>query len=215
MRFLWISLLAVVVDQATKYAVVQTMYQGQSIPVLGDWLRLTYTQNPGMAFGIRFGPEGMVTMFSIIATVLIILYMYNVRNGYRPYEASLALILGGAFGNIIDRMFYGVLYDHGSLFTGHVVDFIHVNVWRGYLPESLPLVGGAYMALFPIWNVADMVIVAGVVGIIAFQSRFHEHTQRALARSSVPPEAPPEPAYHEAPPEASASNPQPLQDRNN
>lgn len=174
MRYLWITLLAVLIDQMTKYIVVQTMFRGQSIPVIGDWFLLTFTENPGMAFGISFGPEGMVTAFSLMATLLIIAYLYSVRNGYGPYVASLAAILGGAIGNIIDRMFYGVIYGNGGIFTGKVVDFIHINVWRGYVPEDIPWIGGTYMALFPIWNVADMVIVAGVIGILIFQHRFHE-----------------------------------------
>ncbi len=180
MRVLWISFAVVVVDQITKQIVLHTMYRGESIPVIGDWLRLTFTENPGMAFGINFGPAGMVTMFSIIATVLIVTYMVMVRRSYWPYRASLAGILGGAVGNIIDRVFYGMLVHGDGLFTGKVVDFIHVNVWRGYLPDALPVIGGSYMALFPIWNVADMVIVGGVIGILIFQKQFH-HEQEQLS----------------------------------
>ena len=185
MRVLWIAAVIVLIDQVTKQIVLETMYRGQSIPVLGDWLKLTFTENPGMAFGITFGPAGLVTVFSIIATALIILYLLKVRNGYPPYRVGLALILGGALGNIIDRVFYGVLNDSGALFQGKVVDFIHVNLWRGYLPESLPLIGGNYVALFPIWNVADMAIVVGVVAILVFQKKFHER----LIAESQPPEA--------------------------
>jgi signal peptidase II len=173
MRLLWVTIGVVLIDQLAKATVLRTMYRGESIPLLGDWFKLTFTENPGMAFGISFGPPMMVTVFSIIATVLIIVYMYQVRNGYLPYKASLALVLGGAIGNIIDRVFYGVILGYGELFTGKVVDFIHVNLWRGYLPDGLPLIGGSYVALFPIWNVADMAIVAGVVGILVFQKTFH------------------------------------------
>ena len=174
MRLLWMAASVVLIDQITKITVLQTMYRGQSIPLIGDWLKLTFTENPGMAFGITFGPPGMVTMFSIIATLLIIFYLYTVRKGYLPYRASLALILGGAIGNIIDRVFYASIFNSGPLFQGHVVDFIHVNVWRGYIPDAIPFFGGNYMALFPIWNVADMAIVLGVVGILIFQRKFHE-----------------------------------------
>ncbi len=175
MRVLWLSGLVVIFDQATKFVVLQTMYLGQQIALLGDWLKLTYTENPGMAFGITFGPKAMVTVFSIIATVLITMYLIKVKNGYFPYRASLGLILGGAIGNIIDRVFYGVLYGDDTYFFGKVVDFIHVNVWSGFIPESLPIIGGTYLSLFPIWNVADMAIVCGVVGILTFQKRFHLH----------------------------------------
>ncbi len=89
---------------------------------------------------------------------------------------SLALILGGALGTIIDRVFYGVLFGYGPLFMGKVVDFVHVDVWRGTLQDLIPFLGGGdiYFALFPIWNVADMAIVGGVVGILLFQQRFHD-----------------------------------------
>jgi signal peptidase II len=175
MRVLWLSGLVVLLDQATKLLVLQTMYLGQQIPLIGDWLKFTYTENPGMAFGITFGPKAMVTVFSIIATVLITMYLIKVRRGYFPYRAGLGLILGGAVGNIIDRVFYGALFGDDTLFVGRVVDFIHVNVWSGFIPESIPIIGGTYLSLFPIWNVADMAIVCGVVAILSFQQRFHLH----------------------------------------
>ena len=178
MRFLWLSAFVVAVDQATKAAVLQYMTPQngvpQSIPLVGDWLRLTFTENPGMAFGITIGPPGTVTVLSILATCAVAVYVYSVRNAYAPFRWSLALILGGAVGNVIDRVFYGVLLDYGTYFTGHVVDFIHVSLWRGFIPEAVPLLGGAYMELFPIWNVADMAIVLGVAGVLLFHGTFHE-----------------------------------------
>ena len=175
MRVFWITATVILVDQITKVLVYLNMYRNQSIPLLGDWLKLTFTENPGMAFGINFGPRGMVTMFSIGATILIIVYMWRVRSGYAPYLVSLALILGGALGNIIDRVFYGVIFGYAPLFMGKVVDFVHVDLWRGTLQDLIPFLGGGdvYFALFPIWNVADMAIVGGVVGILTFQGRFH------------------------------------------
>lgn len=174
MRVFWISAVVVLLDQATKATVLRYMYPEQSIPVLGDWLRLTFTENPGMAFGITLGPPGTVTVLSLVATVLVAVYIYQVRNDYAPYRLSLSFILGGALGNIIDRVFYGVLLDYGTLFRGHVVDFIHVSLWQGFVPRSIPVIGGSYMELFPIWNVADMSIVLGVIGVLFFHHPFHE-----------------------------------------
>lgn len=186
MRVLWLSAFVVAVDQATKAAVLEFMSPQngvpQSIPVLGDWLRLTFTENPGMAFGLTIGPPGTVTVLSIVATCLVAGYIYQVRRGYAPYVWSLSLILGGALGNIVDRVFYGVLLDYGTYFTGHVVDFIHVSLWKGFIPNAVPLIGGSYMELFPIWNVADMSIVVGVVGVLLFHRPFHE--QRQLAQDA-------------------------------
>jgi len=173
MRVLWITAVTIIVDQLAKIVVLLTMYRSQSIPVLGNWLKLTYTENPGMAFGITFGPKALVAIFSMCATLVIIVYLVRVRNGYTPYRASLALILGGALGNIIDRVLYGVILGYDTFFLGKVVDFIHIDVWKGYLPESIPIFGGTYVALFPIWNVADMAIVCGVCGILFFQKKYH------------------------------------------
>lgn len=166
-----------------RHAMAMPPYR--SIGLLGDWLKLTFTENPGMAFGITFGPAGLVTAFSIIATLLIVIYLYRVRKGYAPYRASLALILGGAIGNIIDRMFYGLVFGYGNFFQGRVVDFIHVDLWSGYVPDAVPFIGGNYMALFPIWNVADMAIVVGVVGILVFQKKFHEILAGAAAAKAA------------------------------
>jgi len=188
MRFLWLSAFVVAVDQASKAAVLHYMTPQngvpQSIPLVGEWLRLTFTENPGMAFGLTIGPPGTVTVLSIFATVLVCVYIYQVRNDYAPYVWSLSLILGGALGNIVDRVFYGVLLDYGPYFTGRVVDFIHVSLWRGFIPEAVPLIGGAYMELFPIWNVADMAIVLGVAGVLLFHRTFHERRHASSDQQS-------------------------------
>lgn len=174
LRAFLITIGVIVIDQVSKIVILNTMERGESIRLLGDWFRITFTENPGMAFGIEYGPPALITVFSIAATGLIVLYLKKVGQIYAPYRISLALILGGAVGNIIDRVFYGkILYD-APLFMGKVVDFIHVNVWRGYVSEGVPLLGGKYLGLFPIWNVADMAIVMGVIGILVFQRHFHE-----------------------------------------
>ena len=174
MRVLWIAVAVVGLDQVTKWLVLRLMHRHQSIPLVGDWLRFTFTENPGMAFGIQFGPPGTVAVLSVLATGLVIYYLVQVRTLYWPYRASLALILGGAIGNIIDRVFYGIWLGYGELFTGRVVDFIHVSLWQGLVPPGVPLIGGSYMELFPIWNVADMAIVIGVVGVLVFHNAFYE-----------------------------------------
>ncbi len=199
MRVLWISAVVVLIDQLTKYAVVQWMYRGESIPLVGDWFKFTFTENPGMAFGIQVGPRGLVTVFSMVATALVLWYIYKVHEGYTPYVVSLAFIFGGALGNIVDRVFYGVIMDYGSLFTGRVVDFVHVDIGYVSIPEAVPLLGGFGMSLFPIWNVADMAIVGGVIGIFIFQNQFHRQFLEQYAEEEEEPEAP------SAAPSASAS----------
>lgn len=167
MRALWLTLAVLVADQITKTLVVHRMRLYETIPIVEDWFKFTYTTNPGMAFGLTFGPPGLITMFAVAATALIVVYLWRIRGAYPPYRLSLALILGGALGNIIDRVLYGVIYGYGPLFQGQVVDFIHFDLGVVDLPFFGP------RRLFPIWNVADMAIVVGVVGFMIFQGAFH------------------------------------------
>ncbi len=174
MRLFWIVTGVLILDQATKVIVRTNMDPGHfgAMDLLGGWLKFTYTENPGMAFGINFGPPGLIAGFSVIAAVMITLYLIRVRRGYLPYTASLACILGGAIGNITDRLFYGIIFDYGPFFQGRVVDFIHFDIWHGQISSSIPLIGGSYLSFFPIFNVADIGIVGGVIGILLFQKKF-------------------------------------------
>ena len=81
MRVLWLTFLILIVDQITKVWVKLTFQQGESIPVIGEWFRFTFTENPGMAFGLTLGSKLFLTLFSVVATVLIIVYLYVVRKG--------------------------------------------------------------------------------------------------------------------------------------
>lgn len=179
MRVLWLTLVVLLVDQATKFAVVQYMHLYQSIPLIGDWFRFTYTTNPGIAFGITFGPPGMLSVLAVIVTGILIGYLWTIRDRYLPYRYALACILGGALGNIIDRTFYGLLYGYDGLFRGQVVDFVHVNLFNGVV--NLPLLGPSYVSLFPIWNVADMAIVLGLAGLFLYQNGFYREQEVAVA----------------------------------
>ena len=182
MRPFWLATIIIVVDQVTKTVVRTQMQIGDSIPVLGDWFKLTFTENPGMAFGISLGSSLIVTILAIVATAMIVIYLRAIRDQHLGYRTSLALILGGAIGNIVDRIFYAKIYGYGGFFRGEVVDFIHFDLWSGRLPEWIPLLGNRYMALFPIWNVADMSIVIGVGLVLLFQKAYHR--QRLAVESS-------------------------------
>ncbi len=205
MRVLWVTFFLVIADQITKLVVKTQMSLGQSIPVVGDLFKFTFTENPGMAFGLTVGSKLFLTLFSVLATVLIFLYLRHVRWAPFGYRLALALILGGALGNVIDRVFYGAMWGECSppsppgstrLFYGCVVDFLHLDVWSGVVAQSVPVFGGRYIALFPIGNIADVTIIVGVVLILLTQSRFHHATQEheAAARLAASPAyAAPEP----------------------
>src|SRR5438105_4500047 len=84
---------------------------GSSKPIIGDLLRLTYIENPGMAFGIDIGGKLFFSFISIVASAAILMYLYKMREEPIAYRISLAMILGGAIGNLIDRTFYGLLFE--------------------------------------------------------------------------------------------------------
>lgn len=193
MRVLWATALVLLVDQVTKVLVKLTMYSGESIPVVGRLFRITFTENPGMAFGLTLGSKAFLSLFSVVATVAILLYLRHLREAPFGYRLALALVLGGALGNVIDRVFYGLFWGYGPLLYGNVVDFIHLDVWRGTVSESVPLLGGRFFALFPIGNVADLAIIAGVVLILMTQGAlqaYMEDRQRAEREALAPAEAP-------------------------
>ena len=169
MRVLWLTLCVLIVDQSSKLAVkgVNLPFLGihhagmqpgstGSIPLLGDWLKFTFTENPGMAFSISFGGQPFeklfLTLFALVATAGLIVYLHRHRNASLMVRLALALIIAGALGNVIDRMCYGVLYGYAPLVQGNVVDFVSV---------ILPLGERGYF--WPIFNVADSAVTIGVI----------------------------------------------------
>ncbi|MEW6061693.1 MAG: signal peptidase II [Bacteroidota bacterium] len=190
MRVLYVTAFIVVADQITKFLVkgidipflgivVHGMAVGTSIPVIGDFLRITFIENPGMAFGIEIGGKFFLTLFSIIASIGILLYLYLMRNENFIFRLSLACILGGAVGNLIDRVFYGVLYGEGELFHGKVVDFIDVDFFNiDFL--------GFHLQRFWVFNIADASVTIGVLMMLMFHRSFvkEEHQQIAAETPS-------------------------------
>ncbi len=174
MKVLYISLSVFIVDQLSKLAVKgisipslnidwNGMFYGESIEVIGTFLRITFVENPGMAFGFEVGviQKLFLSIFTLIAAFAIFYYLYKSRDGSLALRIGLALILGGALGNLMDRMFYGVIFDYGPLFYGKVVDFIQVEFW------DFTLFGHTYET-WPIFNVADSAVSVGVGVILIF-----------------------------------------------
>ena len=191
-KYYLLSLGIILLDQAVKLAVHYNMEMGivGQIPVFGDWFKLHYTLNPGMAFGMQLGSEYgklILTVFRLFAMVGIAYYLYVLarKRVHAGLLWSIALILGGAIGNVIDSAFYGVWLDNAPddsstpWFHGQVVDMFYVDIWEGRVAEWVPLWGGDYMALWPIFNVADASIFVGVAIILLFQNRFFEPEKSA------------------------------------
>lgn len=189
MKVIYISIAVVVVDQLTKIFVkgfsipflnfnFDGMYYGQSIPVFGDFFRFTYIENPGMAFGFDPG-DGFklaISLFSLVASIGLFVYLYAIRNKSLSLRVAIAFILGGAVGNLIDRTFYGVLFGYAPLFYGRVVDFFDFDFF------DFTLFGKSYDR-WPIFNVADAAVTIGVLILILFYKK-HEK-EKELEKSLV------------------------------
>lgn len=160
------ALLLIIADQITKLIVKgfnifgfvhQGMFYGESIPVIGDIIRFTYVENAGMAFGITFGwGKIFLSLFSIAAAIALSIYLHRIQKSPFWVNLGIALILAGASGNLIDRVFYGVIFGENPLFYGHVVDFIQVDI-----PDIN--IFNLYYTHFPVFNVADSCVSVGVV----------------------------------------------------
>ncbi|WKZ73920.1 MAG: signal peptidase II [Ignavibacteriaceae bacterium] len=165
-----------VIDQVTKLAVkgfalpflginYEGMYPQQSIPIFGDFFKLTFVENKGIAFGIELHPvvKVLVSLVSVVAAGMIVYYIDLIASKNRGAAVGLALILAGAIGNMIDRVFYGVLYGYAPMFYGHVVDFFHI--------VFDVTIFGYYIESFPIFNVADVAVSLGVAVLFIYYGK--------------------------------------------
>lgn len=184
LKFFLLSILLIALDQGVKLLVHFNMEPGFAgqIRVVGDWLKLHYVLNPGMAFGMQLGHEYgklLLSLFRLVAMAGIGWYLVHLAHRGAPNGLlwAMAMILAGAVGNVIDSTFYGVFLDnapYGSTtpwFHGQVIDMIFVDIWEGFLPDWLPVWGGQYYST-PIFNIADSCIFVGVCIILFFQRRF-------------------------------------------
>jgi signal peptidase II len=176
-----LAIVIILIDQIIKTWVRTHMDFNSEIHFLGSHGMLRYTENNGMAFGWEIGGEAgklVLTLFRIIA-VFGIGYglVYLIKHKYhRGLIMCVALIFAGALGNIIDSTFYGLLYQHGHIFEGRVVDMFYFPLVKGSYPAWFPVWHGEYFEFFqPIFNLADASISVGVITILICQKRYFKH----------------------------------------
>jgi len=190
-HYFLIALGVIVIDQVVKYLIHQTMYEGESIKVLGDWFKINYVTNPGMAFGIKLGGaygKVILSVFRLIAMFAIGFYIKGLyqKRAHSGFILCVAFILGGAVGNLVDSMFYALLDSNlivssidlagnpapFSLFHGKVIDMFFIDIASGRYPESWPIIGGDWYSFWPVFNVADSAIFCSVIVILVKQKAF-------------------------------------------
>jgi len=208
------------IDQVVKILVKTNMSIGEEIHVIGNWFIIHFTENKGMAFGLDLpGNNGksILSVFRLVAIVAIGFYLRHLirHQAHRGLIMSVALILAGAAGNIIDSLFYGMIFNdswgrvatlfpeeggYAPFLHGKVVDMLYFPIIRGTWPEWFPWWGGSSLVFFrPVFNIADSSITIGVSIILIWQKRFfaedimtgkktEEHPETSAAKPSEPPE---------------------------
>jgi signal peptidase II len=162
--------LVFVLDQISKYLVKHSMQLSESVSVLGSFFQLTYVENSGMAFGIEVENKILFIVLSIIALSLVIYYLNKANKEHALLQTALALILGGAIGNIFDRIIHG-----------KVVDFFDFEFFNISLPTFKFFVinfQGYHMTRWPVFNIADTAVSCGMI-LIALSVIFIKESSKS------------------------------------
>lgn len=204
-----IILLVVVADQALKFYIKTNYYLNEHHDILGSWFQLHFVENEGMAYGWKFGGESgkmILTLFRLGAVIFGVWYLGSIikKKYSRGFIICASLIFAGALGNLIDSMFYGLLFEesiqgsysvakflpaHGyaGFLHGKVVDMLYFPIIRdAHFPAWVPFWGGDEFEFFrPIFNLADASISTGVITILLFQKRFFQHHQSPEKHNTI------------------------------
>lgn len=172
-------------DQWFKLYIKNNFYLGEEKSIFGDWFKLHFTENYGMAFGFEFGGKTgkyLLTFFRIIFVGLLGYYVKTLldKNTREWYIYGWILIIGGALGNIIDSVFYGVYFGYDGWFHGRVVDMLYFPLIRTTIPTSWPFWAGEEFEFFrPVFNIADASISIGFVIILLLQNAVSKDEEKA------------------------------------
>lgn len=189
---IWICVSVIIglllIDQISKIIVKTNMYLGEEIEIF-SWFKILFIENNGMAFGMELGSKLFLSLFRIVAIAFIGYYIFKLIKDNsiikKGYLISLSLIFAGALGNIIDCLFYGVIFNapsypeiatmfpadggYAELMHGRVVDMLYFPMFSFVWPDWVPIVGGDYFEFFePVFNIADSAICIGIALILIF-----------------------------------------------
>lgn len=168
-RLLLLGVLLVVIDQVIKYLVKTNMELGEQIFVIGQWFRLSFVENEGMAFGMAFGGQVgkfLLSLFRIVLSGALIWWIHSlIKKGDTPNGVlvGLTLITAGAIGNIVDSLFYGLIWGYAPFMFGKVVDMFFFPIIRE---------GERVIFFSPVFNFADSCVTVGAFYLLLFQWRF-------------------------------------------
>ena len=193
-KLLILGVILVVIDQVVKILVKTNMQIGEHFSVIGNWFQIFFIENEGMAFGMKFGGavgKFLLSFFRIALSGALCWWIALLVRKSVDSEGKLALlpdgkpvvptgvlvgltlITAGAFGNIIDSIFYGVIFDYAPLMFGRVVDMFYFPLNDTIWPSWVPFVGGDRLLFFaPVFNFADSCVTVGAFYLILFQNRF-------------------------------------------
>jgi len=205
----FIILFILIADQALKIYIKTHYHVGESHPVLGHWFQLYFIENEGMAYGWKFGGQWgkmILTLFRSAAVIFGIFYIRRIIETKYPsgYIICVALIFAGALGNLIDSLFYGMIFENSSMFSYNVARIFPKNGYAGFMhgrvvdmlyfplindatiPGWIPFIGGNHFSFFNyIFNIADASVSVGVIAIIIFRKHFSHHPIKMPAAEEV------------------------------
>jgi signal peptidase II len=209
-----IIILILLIDQISKIY-IKTHFSLSDNPVkICSWFEIAFVENDGMAWGAKLSDfftfisdksaKLFLTLFRIIAVTGIAFWLVDVtkKKKAKTLIFAIAIIFAGALGNIIDSVFYGLLFSdsnmqvatflpkgggYAEVFHGKVVDMLHFPIWNGILPEWLPFFGGKYFSFFdPVFNIADVAISTGIGILIVFNKKaFKENSKTETLHSEL------------------------------